>query len=100
MIKNLFVFKNLLLFTLILFCLQTFLVASASIPWLLGHVNADDFYYYLVLARNIALGQGPTFDGLEITNGFHPLYLLLLVPLATWSFDDPAFFIRVALILL
>ena len=38
----------------------------------------DDLYYYLVVARNLAHGLGSTFDGSTPTNGYHPLYLLLL----------------------
>ena len=38
----------------------------------------DDVFYYLVVARNLAAGLGPTFDGVELTNGYHPLWLLLL----------------------
>jgi hypothetical protein len=41
----------------------------------------DDGYYYLVLAKNIATGNGATFDGLGPTNGFHPLWALCLTPL-------------------
>ncbi|WP_263377022.1 glycosyltransferase family protein [Granulicella aggregans] len=44
---------------------------------LLGYAQ-DDFYYYLVVARNLARGLGSTFDGVTPTNGYHPLYLLLL----------------------
>ena len=40
----------------------------------------DDAYYYFTIARNIGQGLGPTFDGLSITNGFHPLWQLVLVP--------------------
>jgi len=45
-----------------------------------GNVLADDAYYYFTIAHNIVAGAGPTFDGLAPTNGFHPLYELLLVP--------------------
>lgn len=41
----------------------------------------DDASYYMTIARNIALGKGPTFDGIHRTNGFHPLWLVMLVPL-------------------
>jgi hypothetical protein len=41
----------------------------------------DDASYYLTTARNIADGHGMTFDGVHATNGFHPLWLLMLVPL-------------------
>ena len=38
----------------------------------------DDFYYYLVVAQNLAHGLSSTFDGTTRTNGYHPLYLLVL----------------------
>src|SRR5262245_12970397 len=41
----------------------------------------DDGYYYLQIARHLAAGDGSTFDGLHPTNGYHPLWLLVLVPL-------------------
>jgi hypothetical protein len=41
---------------------------------------ADDAYYYLQISRNIALGNGSTFDGIGKTNGYHPLWLLILIP--------------------
>ncbi|MCK4807060.1 MAG: hypothetical protein KAT09_05410, partial [Candidatus Aegiribacteria sp.] len=40
----------------------------------------DDGYYYLEIARNISCGNGFTFDGLNRTNGFHPLWQVMLVP--------------------
>jgi hypothetical protein len=41
----------------------------------------DDASYYMTIARNIASGTGVTFDGIHKTNGFHPLWLVMLVPL-------------------
>jgi len=41
----------------------------------------DDTYYYLGVARHVAAGDGFTFDGIHPTNGYQPLWLLLLVPL-------------------
>jgi hypothetical protein len=41
----------------------------------------DDSSYYLTMARNLADGHGLTFDGIHRTNGLHPLWLLMLVPL-------------------
>lgn len=40
----------------------------------------DDSFYAFKIAQNIASGQGPTFDGVQNTNGFQPLYVMLLVP--------------------
>lgn len=42
----------------------------------------DDGFYYLQIARHLASGAGSTFDGLHPTNGYHPLWLWILVPLA------------------
>ncbi len=39
----------------------------------------DDFYYYLKVAQNIAAGRGSSFDGFTLTNGYHPLYLIVFV---------------------
>lgn len=52
---------------------------------LLGRETSDDAFYYLTIARNIARGNGATFDGIAPTNGFHPLYTAMLVPLF-WIF--------------
>jgi hypothetical protein len=38
----------------------------------------DDFFYYAQVAKHLAHGANSTFDGLHITNGYHPLWLLCL----------------------
>lgn len=48
----------------------------------------DDAYYYFGVARSIVEGDGSTFTGLVETNGYHPLWQLLLVPLA-WVARTP-----------
>jgi hypothetical protein len=58
---------------------------------------SDDAYYYFEIARNAALGQGPSFDSLAPTNGFHPLWAGLLVPLYALLPDSPWIPVRVAL---
>lgn len=40
----------------------------------------DDSFYDFQIARHIARGDGPTFDGTHLTNGFQPLYVAMLVP--------------------
>jgi hypothetical protein len=40
----------------------------------------DDAYYYFNTARNIVLGFGVSFDRMNPTNGFHPLWMLCLLP--------------------
>jgi hypothetical protein len=39
----------------------------------------DDFYYYLKVAQNVAAGLDSTFNGIARTNGYHPLYFVVLV---------------------
>lgn len=45
---------------------------------------ADDSYFYLVIARNLALDGRQTFSGIVPTNGVHPLWQWLLGALA-WA---------------
>lgn len=40
----------------------------------------DDAFYYLKIASNAAAGYGFTFDRINTTNGFQPLWLLSLIP--------------------
>ncbi|HEV3150045.1 MAG TPA: hypothetical protein VGY94_03785 [Acidobacteriaceae bacterium] len=45
----------------------------------------DDFYYYLKIAQNLAHGRGPTFNGMVPTNGYHPLYLLVIAAICGFT---------------
>ncbi len=44
-----------------------------------GVMLQDDGYYYTVVARHIARSGVSTFDGSSLTNGYHPLWMLVLV---------------------
>src|SRR5262249_54593302 len=58
----------------------------------------DDAFYYFGIARNVAHGHGSTFDGIDPTNGYHPLWMLLSVPIYAFGMDGtPA--VRVLLVL-
>jgi len=43
----------------------------------------DDAFYYFGIACNWSRGQGSTFDGINPTNGYHPLWQLLLIPMGS-----------------
>src|SRR4029079_19731684 len=58
----------------------------------------DDAYYYLGVAKHLGAGDGSTFDGINRTNGYHPLWCVLLVPLVT-AFRDPGAGVRAAAVL-
>lgn len=45
----------------------------------------DDAFYYFEIARNVAHGHNVTFDGETLTNGFHPLWLVLIAPIFALS---------------
>jgi hypothetical protein len=45
-------------------------------------VLEDDAYYYTVIAHNLATTGMSTFDGQTLTNGYHPLWLLVVTGLA------------------
>ncbi len=47
----------------------------------------DDAFYYFGIARNVAAGHGSTFDGINLTNGYHPLWMLLAVPVFGLGLD-------------
>jgi len=60
----------------------------------------DDAFFYFGIAKNIAVGKGATFDGSIMTNGFHPIYALLLVPIFWFSLENPEVPVHVALTIL
>ncbi len=41
----------------------------------------DDAFYYFKVAQNITEGRGVTFDGINPTNGYHPLWMLVCIPI-------------------
>ncbi len=48
----------------------------------------DDAFYYFGIARNIAAGHGSTFDRLNDTNGYHPLWMAISVVPFALGLDD------------
>lgn len=55
-------------------------LALQPIEFLVEKVIPDDAFYYFVISRHAASGLGLTFDGVQATNGFHPLWAFILVP--------------------
>ena len=62
---------------------------------LVGFVS-DDAFYYLQIARNLAAGAGPTFDGIHVTNGYHPGWMAIVTLLASVT-DDRETLLRAVL---
>ncbi len=54
---------------------------------LIRDINIDDSFYYFQIAYNLAEGKFSTFDGgITRTNGYHPLWMLMITPFY-WVFD-------------
>ncbi|GAB4504032.1 MAG: hypothetical protein Fur0043_10250 [Anaerolineales bacterium] len=60
----------------------------------------DDAYYYFKVAQNISEGRGSTFDGLNLTNGYHPLWMLVCVPIFALARFDLILPLRILLLVL
>jgi len=80
-------------------------VGAANCWWLMMgdirsvlSIHEDDVGYYLAIAQHLAHGDGFTFDGVNQTNGFHPLWLFVL-GVAARFFSNPYLFPRVAMIM-
>lgn len=56
-------------------------VAIPAQIWI-KNLATDDALYYPTIAKNIATGLGSTYDGITHTNGYHPLWCWLQVPIA------------------
>lgn len=69
----------LLVFCALVFPIYVLLFFSAESWYQL--IGISDGVAYQRIAYNIAHGKGPTFDLLTRTNGFHPLWLLIQIPL-------------------
>lgn len=68
------------LFTVVVALVRLFM--AIALPYdRVVNLFEDDAFYYFGVARHIAAGDGSTFNSIDLTNGYHPLWLLLLVPI-------------------
>ncbi|MEO8398859.1 MAG: hypothetical protein ABI550_03480 [Ignavibacteriaceae bacterium] len=61
-------------------------------------ITPDDASYYLKIAQNFSKGSGFSFDGINQTNGFQPLWQYILIPFAYFKIK-PELMLRIAFIL-
>jgi hypothetical protein len=76
--------------------LWTVAIVTATHAWLAQNIP-DDAYYYLEIGERLKAGQGPTFDGIHLTNGFHPLWQGIVAVLAVAFSGD--LLVKAALVL-
>jgi hypothetical protein len=69
--------------SLIVVVLSTHLYAALSDAYNMPNTwfTRDDAYYYFKVAQNITEGKGSTFDGINPTNGYHPLWMVVCIPI-------------------
>ena len=60
----------------------------------------DDAYYYFKVAQNISEGRGSTFDGINPTNGYHPLWMAVCIPIFALARFDLVLPLRVLLLVM
>lgn len=60
----------------------------------------DDAYYYFKVAQNITEGKGSTFDGINPTNGYHPLWMIICIPVFFFARYDLILPLRILIMLM
>ncbi len=60
-------------------------------------IFSDDALFYTVIAKNIVNNKTSTFDGEAFTNGYHPAWMLLNLPLVTLTRGNPEQHFRLSL---
>lgn len=87
---------------LILIVMGVHLYAAFSAPhnFSMRWFVRDDAYYYFKVAQNISEGRGSTFDGINPTNGYHPLWTLVCVPIFALARFDLILPLRVLLLVM
>src|ERR1043165_6389471 len=71
---------------------------SQNLAW--RWFTRDDAYYYYKVAQNISEGHGSTFDGIDRTNGYHPLWMLICIPSFALARFDLILPLRILLLIL
>lgn len=91
-------FEILLVVIVIAISLYAALSDSQNLSW--RWFTRDDAYYYFKVAQNISEGHGSTFDGINPTNGYHPLWMLVCIPIFALARFDLILPLRVLLVVL
>jgi len=68
------------LIVVVLVLASSFYVAFAPANNLMNWYSTDDAFYYFKTAQNVSEGYGLTFDRIGRSSGFHPLWMLVCIP--------------------
>ncbi|MBN1216662.1 MAG: glycosyltransferase family 39 protein [Candidatus Lokiarchaeota archaeon] len=62
-------------------------ITFLPIDIILLYIFPDDSYYYFEIAKNAAVNGFISFDNINKTNGFHPLWFIMLIPIFILNLD-------------
>ncbi len=79
--------------------LPRFGIAMQPVPVQINKMLPDDAYYYFLTAENIVATGSPSVDGLNPSNGWHPLWLLVNLPVFLLPAADPDLPVHVMLVI-
>jgi len=68
------------LIIVLLVLISSLYVAFAPANNLMNWYSTDDAFYYFKTAQNVSEGYGLTFDRIGTSSGFHPLWMLVCIP--------------------
>lgn len=88
LIKTMVNKSNIMLWGIFVFALFFRLYLIFICSDFLNRWGSDDLFYYTQIAGQLSSGGGLTFDGVHLTNGFQPLFLILLLPFGKWMLHD------------
>src|SRR5215213_8141298 len=91
-------FETILIVVVMSISLYAALSDAQNLSW--RWFTRDDAYYYFKVAQNISEGHGSTFDGINQTNGYHPLWMLVCIPMFALARIDLVLPLRILLLVM
>jgi hypothetical protein len=91
-------FETILIIVVMSISLYAALSDAQNLSW--RWFTRDDAYYYFKVAQNISEGHGSTFDGVNVTNGYHPLWMLVCIPIFALARFDLILPLRILLLVM
>jgi len=93
------IYRRLDLIALVLILVVLAVLSLLPLRLLVTCFVIDDALYYPKIAANISSGLGTTYDGFTRTNGAHPLWQILWVPLAALANQNTDLLLRFGFVL-
>ena len=82
----------------LLVLISSLYVAFAPANNLMNWYSTDDAFYYFKTAQNVTEGRGLSFDGIGRSSGFHPLWMIVCIPVFALARFDLMLPLRVLVI--